>query len=314
MPPADGTGELRVRVGYRPRLPLFTDAAALRAAVARAEASSLARLCVGDHVTFRGGQGYDGLVQATALIAQSARLQVATTVYLLPLRHPVTVARQVASIADLGPGRFAFGVGVGGDDRSEVRACGVDPATRGRRTDESLGVVRALLAGDTVDLDGEFFQLHGVTIGRHHPTPVPILVGGRSDAALRRAGRLSEGWLGVWVSPRRFAEAAGRVEETAAAEGRDVVWQHAIQVWCGFGASPEAARPHIAAAMESLYARPFADFERWSPLGTAEDVAEALAPFVDGGCRDINLISIAADADEALEQTIAVSELLNESR
>jgi alkanesulfonate monooxygenase SsuD/methylene tetrahydromethanopterin reductase-like flavin-dependent oxidoreductase (luciferase family) len=300
-----------VLLGFRPPHSLFTDAAALRATVARAEDSSLARLCVGDHVTFRGGQGYDGLVQATALVAQSSRIEVATTVYLLPLRHPVTVARQLATLADLGPGRFTFGVGVGGDDRAEVRACGVDPASRGKRMDESLAVLRGLLAGETVTSAGEFFDLEEVTIARQDDTPVPILVGGRSDAALRRAGRFGDGWLGVWVSPRRFAAATARVEEAAAADGRAVAWHHAIQVWCGFADRREAARPLLAAAMESLYARPFADFERWSPLGTADDVAAELAPFVDGGCRDINLIAVAADPDEALERTIAVSDLLN---
>jgi alkanesulfonate monooxygenase SsuD/methylene tetrahydromethanopterin reductase-like flavin-dependent oxidoreductase (luciferase family) len=165
--------------------------------------------------------------------------------------------------------------------------------------DESLAVLRGLLAGESVTFHGQFFPLEEVTVARQDRTPVPILVGGRSDAALRRAGCFGEGWLGVWVSPRRFAEATARVEEAGAGEGRDVAWQHAIQVWCGFADRRESARPLLAQAMESLYARPFADFERWSPLGTADDVAAALAPFVDGGCRDVNLIAVAADPDEA---------------
>ena len=83
------------------------------------EASGIDRVCVGDHVSFHGGRGFDGLVQATALAALS-ELEVQTAVYLLPLRHPVPVARQVNSLARSPPGRFLFGVGVGGEDPAEV--------------------------------------------------------------------------------------------------------------------------------------------------------------------------------------------------
>jgi alkanesulfonate monooxygenase SsuD/methylene tetrahydromethanopterin reductase-like flavin-dependent oxidoreductase (luciferase family) len=300
-----------VRVGFRPPHAVFADGDQLRRLVARAEQSALHRLCVGDHVTFQGGQGNDGLVQAMALVALSSRLHVSTAVYLLPLRHPVPVARQVATLADLAPGRFAFGVGVGGEDRAEVRACGVDPATRGRRMDESLAVVRALLDGEEVSIDGEFFQLDQVLVGRRDPTAVPILVGGRSDAALQRAARFGDGWLGVWLSPKRFVAATTEVEEYADALGRTVDWQHGIQAWCGFGPTREAAREHLAPAMETLYAQTFSNFERWSPLGTAEDVSEALAPFVEAGCRDINLLAVSSDAEAALEGAIAVAQLLN---
>ena len=82
---------------------------------------------------FKGGRGFDGLVNATALAVMSRRATVQTAVYLLPLRHPVPVARQVASLAALAPGRLEFGVGIGGEDPAETRACGIDPATRGRR-------------------------------------------------------------------------------------------------------------------------------------------------------------------------------------
>ena len=118
-----------VRIGLRPPRQLFEAGAPdLRAVVDRAEAAGIDQLCVGDHVTFQGGQGFDGLVQATALAALTRTIGVCTAVYLLPLRHPLPVARQVASLAQLAPGRFTFGVGVGGDDRHEVESCGVDPS------------------------------------------------------------------------------------------------------------------------------------------------------------------------------------------
>src|SRR3954449_4077940 len=109
-----------VRIGLRPPHAVFRAApGALRALVERAESGGLDRLTVGDHVSFHRGTGNDGLVEATALAALSRRITVATAVFQLPLRHPVPVARQVATLAGLAPGRFEFGVGVGGEDRAE---------------------------------------------------------------------------------------------------------------------------------------------------------------------------------------------------
>src|SRR5262249_26784928 len=131
-----------VRVGCRIPYSVFEqDARVLRACVARAEAAGLDHACMGDHVSFRGGQGFDGLLQAAALASLTSSLIVETAVYLLALRHPVPVARQVATIAQLAPGRFVFGVGLGGEDPHELEVCGVDPATRGRRLDESLRIL-----------------------------------------------------------------------------------------------------------------------------------------------------------------------------
>ena len=91
-------------------------------------------LTVGDHVSFADGHGADGLIQAAALLSADPRVSVQTGVYLLALRHPAVVARQLATIALLAPGRFTFGVGVGGDDPAELELCGIDPRQRGART------------------------------------------------------------------------------------------------------------------------------------------------------------------------------------
>ena len=103
-----------------------------------------------DHVSFRGGRGTDGLITAALFAALEPRLTLLLSVYLLSLRHPTLVARELATLATYAPGRLIFGVGVGGDDRHEVEVCGVDPTTRGRRMDESLEVLRGLLTGEPV--------------------------------------------------------------------------------------------------------------------------------------------------------------------
>lgn len=304
-----------VTVGIRVPYELQHDVMRLREFVARAEAAGLDRVCLGDHVTFKGGQGFDGLQNATAVAVLSRRVVVETAVYLLPLRHPVPVARQVTSLAGFAPDRFVFGVGIGGDDPAELRACGIDPASRGRRMDESLAIVRRLLAGETVTVQGRFFTLDSVRIVPTPATPVPLLVGGRSTAAIRRTAQYGDGWLGLWVSPRRYAEACDEVVREAEAAGRRITsWAHGMHVWCGFDSSRDRAGERLAREMESLYRLPFEKFARYSPYGTPQDVADALRPYVEVGCRSFNLITTAASPELAIEDARTVRALLREER
>jgi alkanesulfonate monooxygenase SsuD/methylene tetrahydromethanopterin reductase-like flavin-dependent oxidoreductase (luciferase family) len=272
----------------------------------RAVAAGLDHITVGDHVSFADGHGADGLIQATALLAAHPRVTVQTGVYLLPLRHPAIVARQLATIAQIAPGRFTFGVGVGGDDPAELQLCGIDPRERGARTTEALRCVRELMSGADVDFRGRFFTLHGAI--RPAPTiPIPILVGGRSDAALARAGRLGEGWLALWISPRRFVEATGLIEAAAAQAGRSAVrWQHSPQLWASFDASPARARRRLSATMTAAYALPFERFARYAPCGPPEAVAEALAPYLAVGCRRFNIVPEAVGLGAAIDAAAEV--------
>lgn len=286
-------------------------AAGLKQFVAGVEATSIDRVCVGDHVAFKGGRGFDGLLNATALAALSQRITVQTAVYLLPLRHPVPVARQVASLAALAPGRVNFGVGIGGEDPTEFRACGIDPATRGCRMDEALTVLHQLLAGAEVSMSGDFFRLDRVRIRPAPIPPVPIVIGGRSDAALRRVARYGDGWLGLWVSPERYADATTRINRYARDAGRATSrWQHGMHVWCAFGTSAGTARSRLAMAMEEFYQTPFSRFERYCPCGTAQEIAASLQPYVDAGCRSFNLVPLGDDQELAIEGAEAVRTML----
>jgi alkanesulfonate monooxygenase SsuD/methylene tetrahydromethanopterin reductase-like flavin-dependent oxidoreductase (luciferase family) len=281
-----------------------------RAFLARAGDAGIDYVCCGDHVSFAGA-GFDGLVQATALAMLHPILPIYSGVYLLPLRHPVLVARQLADIDRIAPGRLIFGVGVGGEERHEVSICGVDPATRGLRMNECLTVVRQLLTGAPGSFHGKFFDLDDAIIAPAPAAAIPIIVGGRSDAAIRRAGRLGDGWLGIWNSPRRFADAVEIAAKEAARIGRpDPPARHGMQVWCGLAESKEAARACLASAMETFYHLPFERFERYCPYGTAEDVAEFLAPYVDAGCTEFNLIPQSPDHDVSIAGVAAVKELL----
>ena len=192
----------------------------MRSFLARAGTAGVSHVCCADHVSFIAGLGFDGLIQATTLATLHPSLPVHTGVYLLPLRHPVLVARQLSDLHRLAPGRLVFGVGIGGEDRHEVEVCGVDPASRGRRMEECLTVVRRLITGEPVTFSGEFFAIENALI--RPAAEVPIIVGGRSDTAIRRAGRLGDGWLGIWNSPARFAAAVKLAAEEAERVGRTV--------------------------------------------------------------------------------------------
>ncbi|MGD0063060.1 MAG: LLM class flavin-dependent oxidoreductase [Streptosporangiaceae bacterium] len=280
----------------------------------RMAAAGMDHVMVGDHVTFGDGIGNDGLTDAASVVTAREDLGVYLAVYLLSLRHPLLVARQLATVAQFAPGRLRLGLGIGGDDRREVVACGVDPATRGRRMNESLGLLRRLLAGAEVSHDGEFFTLDRVRI-RPAPEPgIPLVVGGRSDAALRRAGRLGDGWLGIWTSAGRCADAIAAVAAHAADAGRTGVdWQHGMTFWCGFGTSAAQARGRVAPVMEALYRTPFGSFEGYVPCGTAADVAAFVAPYVQAGCTTLNFIPFAGSSEAAIDAVEDVREILKRS-
>ena len=300
-----------LRVGIFPTTRSLGDTADAAAYLARVHDAGIDHVCCGDHVSFFIGVGLDGLLQATALAMLHPTLPVMTGVYLLPLRHPVLVARQLSDLDQLAPGRLIFGVGIGGEDRHEVEMCGVDPATRGRRMEECLAVLRELLTGAPATFHGEFFDLDDARVLPAPVDPIPIVVGGRSDAAVRRAGRLGDGWLGIWNSARRFGEVVEMIADEAGRAGRDdPPTRHAMQMWCGIADTKERARAHVAPAMEAFYQIPFERFEKYSPYGTPEDVAEFLASYVEAGCTTFNLIPQADDREASLAGAAAVKKLL----
>jgi alkanesulfonate monooxygenase SsuD/methylene tetrahydromethanopterin reductase-like flavin-dependent oxidoreductase (luciferase family) len=275
-------------------------------------AAGLDHVVCGDHVSFFVGAGSDGLIAATDELATEPSLRAFVAVYLLPLRHPVLVARQLSTIAERYPGQLVFGVGVGGEDPHELEICGVDPHTRGRRMDESLVVLRDLLSGEPVTRHGAFFELDEALILPAPNPPVPIIVGGRSDAALRRAGRFGDGWIGIWNSPRRFEEATHIIDDAAAAAGRgSVAWQHTMQIWCGVGPDPATGRAALAPVMEAMYQTPFERFERYCPCGPAETIAEFVAPYLAAGCSTLNLLTCAETLDEAVGAAAEVRRLVD---
>jgi alkanesulfonate monooxygenase SsuD/methylene tetrahydromethanopterin reductase-like flavin-dependent oxidoreductase (luciferase family) len=283
----------------------------LQSSLARIETSGIDFASVLDHLTFWDGAGFDGLTNATAIAAAHPRLPVLISVLILPVRHPVVVARQISSLAHLAPGRLILGVGVGGEDRHEIGAAGVDPSTRGRRMDESLTVLRAVLDGEAMTFAGEHFDLDSVLI-RPAPTPsVPILIGGRSDAALRRTAKYGDGWLAFACSPDRFATAADLIQVRAQDVGRaDVTFEHGLVAWCGFSGDDRHSR--LASEIEALYKLPYDKFAKYCFEGSPVEVAKQLAPYAEAGCQRFSIIAVGESLSHEIDSVSETASQLRE--
>ena len=155
-----------------------------------------------------------------AMAAVTEHLRFTTNVYVAPARDLFTVAKQVSTAAVLSGGRVALGVGAGWSE-DEFRQTGQDFATRGRRLDEMLPALRALWSDGWAEYHGDHVDFDPVQVEPTPPAPVPIYVGGDSPAALRRAARLGDGWLGIGYKPDAAAERIAALTRLLDEHGRD---------------------------------------------------------------------------------------------
>jgi probable F420-dependent oxidoreductase len=153
-----------------------------------------------------------------ALGAVTSRLRFTTFVLKLPVRDPVLTAKQATSVAVLTGGRLALGVGVS-PWREDYQVLGIPWEGRGRRMDEEIAILRGLAAGGYFEYHGQVFDLPPVKIAPVPPDPIPILIGGHSDAALRRAARHGDGWLHGGGDPEDLPRLLARLAELRRQEG-----------------------------------------------------------------------------------------------
>ena len=250
-------------------------------------------LWVGDHISF-ALPILDPLLQLAQAAVASRRLQLGTAVYLLPLRHPTPVAKQVSTLDHLTEGRFVFGVGVGGEFPKEYEACGVPLGERGARLSESLTVLRKLWTGEPASHDGRFFKFEGVTM---QPPPrqaggPPIWCGGRTDAALRRIGRMTDGWMSYVVTPEMFRDGLCKIAAAAKEAGR-VFERGFATAHLLFTRIDDTYEKALDAATVSLSTRYAMDFrkaaQRYCALGPPEQVVESIRRFHEAGARHVIL-------------------------
>jgi probable F420-dependent oxidoreductase len=247
-------------------------------------------LWVGDHIAFPVPM-MDPFLQLAQVAAHSERLQLGTSVYLLPLRHPMPTAKQVATLDILTGGRFVFGVGIGGEFPGEFEACEVPVRERGPRLSEAIPLVRDLVAGKPVKADGRFYSFPETQLlpPALQPGGPPIWCGGRAPAALERTGRLADGWISYVVTPERYAEgleAIAKAAEKRKLERFGTGHLLFMRIDDDYDAALDAATDHLS----QRYAMDFRKAaQRYAALGRPADVAQRISEFLDVGLRHIVL-------------------------
>jgi len=248
-------------------------------------------LWVGDHLAFAVSI-LDPLLQLAQAAVVSRRLMLGTNVYLLPLRHPGPVAKQVASLDHLCEGRLIFGVGVGGEFPKEFAVAGVPLNERGARLSAAIPLLRELWSGASVSYGGHYFgAFDDVAMqppARQKGGP-PIWCGGRADAALARAGRLADGWISYVVTPETYRAALAKIIEAADAAGRKLDrFGTGHLLFARLDTTYEAALDAAAASLSQRYAMDFRRAaERYAALGTPEQVAQRIRGFWEAGVRHL---------------------------
>jgi probable F420-dependent oxidoreductase len=159
-------------------------------------------------------------------LSRTSRLKVGSGLSVLPGRHPVLVAKQLASLAGLAPARVLPVFGLRPARPDELAVFQVPPGRRGAVFDESLALLRLLLRQEGVSFQGEFFTVEDASVGPLPAKPLDIWLGGSGPGALRRVGRLGDGWLASLLAPEEAAAGRLAIQEAADAAGREIEPDH----------------------------------------------------------------------------------------
>ncbi len=207
------------------------DAQALVGLASRAEELGFDSVWVHDHVfnvghvfdRIGGKPYYEPLTLLSFVAARTRRVRLGTSVLVLPYHNPIRLAKTAATLDVLSGGRLILGVGVGLIEK-EIRAMGSPFAERGAFTDEAIAVMRSLWTEDEPSFDGKYYRFAGM---KFSPKPlqkpsIPVVIGGISRAAIRRAARLGDGWQPLGLSPEALGQGIALLRTEAQSHGRDV--------------------------------------------------------------------------------------------
>ncbi len=287
------------------------DPGRFRAVAELAEEVGFDSLWAGEHLSFHNPI-LDVGVALSAFAAWTRRITLGAGVVLLPLRHPSLVAKQMASLDYLSGGRVLLGVGVGGEGKKDFEAAGVPIAERGARADDGIAALRALFGPPPARHAGPFYSFDGIEIAPRATQPggPPILVAGMRPGALRRAGRLGDGWLPYMVSPRRYAGSLAEVRSHALAAARDPAALHAaVVLFALVREDGEAAREEARLHLSTRYGMQFEPhhIEKLCVVGSPEECRGKIAAYIEAGVTHFCL-NPCAGGDDFLEQCRVIAE------
>ena len=274
----------------------------------RAEELGFDRVTMGEHV-MDGNPPRPTLLNIPAMAAAAGAtrtIRVMTGIVIAPLYHPVMLAKLAASLDLVSNGRLDFGIGISGqrDTQIEFEALDVPVRTRGKRTDEIMQVMRRLWTEEHVSHHGRFFSFDDVTllpqpVQKPHP---PVWVAGRSEAAMRRAALLGEGWYPYLFTVRRLKSSNEAVRNYAAEAGRDLEGFHwGVNQPTAISDDPQEALGLAVTNVGQRYVTPERSAEDIARAlcitGTPQDCVKAIEERIDAGVRDFNFSFLASDPD-----------------
>ncbi|MGH7853367.1 MAG: LLM class flavin-dependent oxidoreductase [Candidatus Binatia bacterium] len=211
------------------------------------------------------------------------KMKLGTSTLVLPTRNPIVLAKELATLDFLSQGRLFPAIGLGGDESKDLQAVGVSKKERAGRADEMIVLMRRLWTEENVTFKGKFFSIEDATIT---PRPwqkngLPIWIGGRSEAALRRTGRLGDGWLVSSVSPAEVELGIKAIRTYAAAAGRQVPEDH-YGVLIPFYFADDAQK---ASEIGGRSVRPRADIsiDQFTAFGTPDEVRRRVEAYIAAG-------------------------------
>ena len=225
----------------------------------------------------------DPVIFMAYLASRMRNMKFGTSALVLPTRHPVLLAKQLATLDFLCKGRLLLVVGIGGDDSRDFDAVGVRKEERGKRGDEAITLMKKLWSEENVSFAGQFYSVRDLTL---LPRPFqkggpPVWVGGRSKAAFRRAGRLADGWLASSVTPGEVAAGIEAIRAHAVEVGREIPEDHyGVLVPFCFATDTEEA---LSIAGPSIRRRQDISPSEYSALGTPQEVRQKLKEYVAVG-------------------------------
>jgi alkanesulfonate monooxygenase SsuD/methylene tetrahydromethanopterin reductase-like flavin-dependent oxidoreductase (luciferase family) len=293
----------RLRVGF---ITGFADRETGRALATLARQLHFDSIWVGDHIAFPLPI-LDPFLQLAQLAVHADGLELGTAVYLLPLRHPMLVAKQVASLDRLCEGRFVFGVGIGGEFPAEYAACGVPREERGARLSEAIPQVRSLVRGEPTG-GGRFHPFPETQLrpAAQRPGGPPIWCGGRAPAALARIGRMGDGWISYVVTPERYSQGLEQIAKAAEGAKRRIErFGTSHLLFTRIDDDRDAALDAATAHLSQRYAMDFREpAKRYTAFGRPADVAERIDAFRAAGVRHLilDMVGPGDDRDQQLER------------
>ncbi|MCW2997891.1 MAG: class flavin-dependent oxidoreductase [Solirubrobacterales bacterium] len=272
-----------------------------------AERLGLDHVWVPDHLIFHRPI-LESVTTLAAVAGATERIGLGFSILNPVLRDVTQLAKQLMTIAVLAPDRLLLGVGLGGEIEAEFRAAGVDTKQRGARLNEILQLLPRLMAGEAVEHEG----LLRVACSGLSPAPAvmpPVLVGGRSDAAISRAARAGDAWLPMWMDPSEVADRRGRLAEQAADAGRPAPGV-ALVAFVNITDDAEAGHEQSAALIRSQYGMPYEKVRRWTLVGDVDEVAGRLDAYRAAGADGFSLALTDPDPLSQLDGLAAVRSAL----